>query len=146
LDSKVTDTRAASDENLIRRKRLCLGCGYKFFTNEVVCTEYPVVVKRNGREEEFEREKIRIGLMKAFKKCAGAEEKVDQIFHKTISQIVSKYPNKISSETIGSIVMDLLKADDAVAYLRFASVYKNFKTADDFAYEFEKISPQSPKP
>jgi transcriptional repressor NrdR len=129
----------------IRRRRMCLDCGYRFFTNEVICEEYPVVIKRDGREEEFDREKIKIGLMKAFKKCVGIGEKVEEIYNRVLSEVISSYVDKIKSETIGSIIMDILKTSDPVAYLRFASVYKNFETADDFAFEFEKISSKKPE-
>jgi transcriptional repressor NrdR len=119
---------------------VCLGCGHRFFTNETVCEEYPIVIKRNGKEEEFDRDKVKIGLSKAFKKSANIGNKVDEIYARAIGEILSNHPNKICSETIGMIIMGLLKASDPAAYLRFASVYKNFETADDFAFEFRKMS------
>jgi transcriptional repressor NrdR len=119
---------------------MCLDCGHRFFTNEIVCEEYPTVIKRDGREEGFDKKKIKIGLMKAFKKCIGVEERVEEIYKKVLAEVVSAYVDKIKSEAIGSIIMEILKASDQVAYLRFASVYKNFETADDFACEFKKIS------
>jgi transcriptional repressor NrdR len=122
---------------------VCSGCGRRFFTNETVCAEYPVVVKRDGREEEFECEKIKVGLAKAFKKEPGVAAKVDRIFNGVISEIISKYSDVVPSKTIGAIVMELLKENEPVAYMRFASVYKNFSTANDFASEFERISSKS---
>jgi transcriptional repressor NrdR len=119
---------------------MCLRCCHRFFTNEIVCEEYPIVVKRDGREEEFDREKIKIGLLKSLKKCVGVEEKAEEICGKILAEIISSYADKIRSETIGFITMNALKTSDPVAYLRFASIYKNFETADDFASEFEKIS------
>jgi transcriptional repressor NrdR len=109
----------------------------------VICAEYPTVIKRSGREEEFDCEKIKIGLSKAFKKEPGIEEKINQIFSGVISEIISKFPDRVSSETVGAIVMNLLRGSDPVAYMRFASVYKNFSTANDFASESEKISPHN---
>ncbi|MDR3144234.1 MAG: transcriptional regulator NrdR [Puniceicoccales bacterium] len=139
-DSRVTDTRAALESSSIRRRRICLACGYRFFTSETICAEFPAVIKRDGREEEFDCDKIRIGLSKAFKKCAAVEEKVEKIYSRVIAEIISKHPDKVSSREIGAITMNLLKASDPVAYLRFASVYKNFETAADFASEFKKMS------
>jgi transcriptional repressor NrdR len=143
LDSKVTDTRTAPDGSSIRRRRVCLGCNHRFFTNEVICAEYPTVIKRDGREEEFDCEKVKIGLFKAFKKEQGVGEKVDKIFNGVVAEVLAKFPDRVASESIGAIVMDLLKRSDPVAYMRFASVYKNFSTADDFASEFEKMSSQN---
>jgi transcriptional repressor NrdR len=124
---------------------LCLGCGYRFFTNEVVCEEFPIVIKRDGREEEFDKEKVKNGLLKAFKKSTGVEKKVDYIYNGVIGSIVSGHPEKIKAEEIGTIIMDLLRASDPVAYMRFVSVYKNFESAGDFAFEFEKMSSWKPK-
>jgi transcriptional repressor NrdR len=94
------------------------------------------VTKRDGREETFDELKIRIGLSKAFKKHAGVGEKINEIFNSVISEIISKFPEKISSRDIGTIIMNTLKNRDQVAYLRFASIHKNFESADDFASEF----------
>ncbi|MDR1890817.1 MAG: transcriptional regulator NrdR [Puniceicoccales bacterium] len=145
LYSKVTDTRVSVDMASIRRRRVCLKCGHRFFTNEIVCVEYPIVIKRDGREEEFDGEKIKAGLLKAFKKQKGIKEKVNNIVNGILAEVVSKYPEKVQSEKIGTIVMDLLRASEPVAYLRFASVYKNFETAKDFALEFEQLSLNLPK-
>ena len=142
-DSKVTDTRSSDGVSSIRRRRLCLRCGHRFFTNETVCEEYPIVIKRSGKEENFAKDKVKISLSKAFKKCAGVGGKVDEIYAKVMGEILANHPHKIHSETIGLIIMELLKSSDPVAYLRFASVHKNFETADDFAFEFKKMS--SPK-
>jgi transcriptional repressor NrdR len=106
----------------------------------MICAEYPIVTKRDGSEEEFSCEKIRTGLSKAFKKEPGVEKRVDRIFNGVISEIISKHPNRVASETIGAIIVNLLRGSEPAAYMRFASVYKKFSTANDFASEFERIS------
>ncbi|MDR2779295.1 MAG: transcriptional regulator NrdR [Puniceicoccales bacterium] len=145
LYSKVTDTRITADMASIRRRRICLRCGHRFFTNEIVCIEYPIVIKRDGREEEFDGEKIKIGLLKAFKKQAGIKEKVNNIVNGVLAEVISKYPDRIQAKQIGTIVMNLLKINEPVAYLRFASIHKNFETAKDFALEFEQLLLDLPK-
>jgi transcriptional repressor NrdR len=139
-ESKVADTRAVLDSGSIRRRRLCLKCGHKFFTNEIICEEFPIVVKRDGRKEEFNSNKVKAGLLKAFKKSAEIGEKVEDIYNGVIGRILSNHPEKIGTEEIGAIVMDLLKVRAPAAYMRFASVYKNFETVGDFAFEFKKLS------
>ncbi|MDR1457814.1 MAG: transcriptional regulator NrdR [Puniceicoccales bacterium] len=145
LYSKVTDTRITADMTSIRRRRVCLKCGHRFFTNETLCVEYPVVIKRDGRKEEFDGEKIKAGLMKAFKKQSGIKEKINNILNGVLAEIISKYPEKVPSEKIGDMIMDQLRTSEPVAYLRFASVYKNFETAKDFALEFEQMLLDLPK-
>jgi transcriptional repressor NrdR len=110
-----------------------------------VCIEYPIVTKRDGRAEEFNVEKIKAGLLKAFKKQTGVKEKVDVIANKVLTEVISKYPERIQSEQIGTIIMNLLKIHEPVAYLRFASVYKNFETAKDFALEFKQLFLELPE-
>jgi transcriptional repressor NrdR len=139
-DSKVVDTRSSLGESIIRRRRVCLSCGHRFFTNETICTDYPTVIKRDGREEEFDREKILAGLWKAFKKCPGADGEVNHIANEVVAEVITKFPAKVHSSTVGDIVMGLLKTSAPVAYLRFASVYKNFVNADDFISEFERMA------
>ncbi|MDR2776531.1 MAG: transcriptional regulator NrdR [Puniceicoccales bacterium] len=145
LYSKVTDTRITADATSIRRRRVCLKCDHRFFTNEISCVEYPIVIKRDNRKEEFDGEKIRAGLMKAFKKRSGIKEKVNDIVSGVLAEIISKYPEKVPSEKIGDMIMDRLRNSEPVAYLRFASVYKNFETAKDFALEFEQLLLDLPK-
>jgi transcriptional repressor NrdR len=110
-----------------------------------VCVEYPNVIKRDGRKEEFDGEKIKAGLMKAFKKQSGIKEKINNIVNGVLAEIISKYPEKVPSEKIGNMIMDRLRTSEPVAYLRFASVYKNFETAKDFALEFEQLLLDLPK-
>jgi transcriptional repressor NrdR len=104
-----------------------------------------MVIKRDGRKEEFDGEKIKTGLMKAFKKQNGIKEKVNDIVNGVLAEIISKYPEKVPSEKIGDMIMNRLRASEPVAYLRFASVYKNFETAKDFALEFEQLLLDLPK-
>jgi transcriptional repressor NrdR len=136
----VVDTRSGQDGSFVRRRRVCLSCGHRFCTGETIYAEYPTVIKRDGREEEFDREKIREGLRRAFRKYPGVEGEIDRIFSAVVAEIVAKYPGKVHSSAIGDVVMRALKASAPVAYLRFASVYKNFASADDFISEFERMA------
>jgi transcriptional repressor NrdR len=104
-----------------------------------------MVIKRDGRKEEFDGEKIKAGLMKAFKKQNGIKEKINNILNGVLAEIISKYPEKVPSEKIGAMIMDQLRTSEPVAYLRFASVHKNFETAKDFALEFEQLLLDLPK-
>jgi transcriptional repressor NrdR len=110
-----------------------------------VYVEYPIVIKRDGRREKFDKEKIKVGLMKAFKKQSDIKEKVNNIANGVLTEIFSKYPEEVPSEKVGDMIMDRLRTSEPVAYLRFASVYKNFETAKDFALEFEQLLLDLPK-
>lgn len=136
FDSKVIDTRASSDNACIKRRRQCLNCGYRFVTSEILCTEYPAVIKRDGKKENFSRDKIRTGLMHAVKKDVNTSDYVDKLLCKIINTITSSCEEEVTSKFIGDVVMQVLKNEDHVAYLRFASVYKHFESADDFISEY----------
>ncbi|MDR2200876.1 MAG: transcriptional regulator NrdR [Puniceicoccales bacterium] len=134
MDTKVTDTRTAPDHGSIRRRRRCEICGHKFSTVEVYCRTALVVIKRNGSEEDFDGEKIAQGLQKAIKSDGAKERKIEILMQNILRHIREHYSKKIPTETIGQIVMEELKRIDPIAYLRFTSVYKNFREA----YEFEE--------
>lgn len=144
-DSKVTDTRAYSDDSCIKRRRQCLSCGYRFATNETLCTEYPIVVKRDGQKEDFCSEKIRTGLLRAIKKNADTDVYVGKLLQKILNKITSSCEETVSSKFIGDVVMQVLKEEDHVAYLRFASVYKHFESADDFLLEYDGLCSKTDK-
>ena len=136
-DTKVTDTRVSVDGQVIRRRRVCLSCGYRFQTAETVCVSYPNVVKRCGVEVPFSKEKLKTSLTKALSK--DKQEFIEEIFKKILDELAMRASEKILSKTIGEIVLRVLKADDPAAYIRFASVYKEFKSADDFKSEFMSL-------
>lgn len=138
-DSKVIDSRVASDGLSIRRRRECLKCGFRFSTYEEIEILDLVVVKRDGRKESYSREKIVKGLKRALEK----RPVTDDNFRKLISlierdlQILRK--SEVTSDQIGQIVMKNLKRFDQVAYIRFASVYESFKDAHEFRRELNKL-------
>jgi transcriptional repressor NrdR len=106
---------------------------------EIYCKTELIVIKRNGREEEFDADKIELGLRKAVKVNEHSENKIEKIMQNISQNIYANYPKKISAETIGQLVMTELKQMDPIAYLRFASVYKNFHEAYEFEQEFKNL-------
>lgn len=141
FDSKVVDTRSVLEDSVIRRRRVCLNCGFRFVTTESVAVEFPVVIKRNGQREEFDKNKIKRSLERAFKKAEDLEETIRKLLHEITLEIFSNYSGTITSREIGDIVLKTLRRSDELAYLRFVSVYKEFDSPKDFISEFKKMSP-----
>lgn len=139
FDSKVTDTRLSMDGVNIKRRRTCLSCGYKFATVERVVVEFPYVIKRSGEIVEFNENKIKKSLTRAMDKEQCSEEIIEKITAKILSRVLETKSDKISSQEIGAIILNELKSQYPVAYMRFASVYKNFKSANEFASECKLI-------
>lgn len=140
-DTKVIDTRISTDQSSIRRRRKCLRCHHKFSTIETYSKSELIVTKRNGLTEEFNFDKIIHSLRKAIKVDALSDKKVEAATQ-IISQEIQQYPSgKISTEIIGQIVMNALKTVDPIAYLRFASIYKNFHETHEFEQEFKNLNP-----
>jgi transcriptional repressor NrdR len=134
IDDKVVDSRLAEDGAAIRRRRECLGCGRRFTTYERVDDVPLLVVKRSGHREPWDRAKVVAGLRAAAKNRPLADEQLDDIAVQVEEEVRLAGP-EVSSEQVGLAVLDRLRAVDEVAYLRFASVYKDFAEADDFARE-----------
>ena len=143
LDSKVVDTRSSPETSSVKRKRVCLKCLHKFVTNEVICAEYPTVIKRDGRQEVFDLDKLKNGLLRAFKRSSDSIEKVNYVFNKVTSRVATEHADKIQSAQLGEIVMDVLREIDQVAYLRFASVCKNFESLYDVNMELKRLNYQN---
>jgi transcriptional repressor NrdR len=138
-DSKVIDSRITSDGKGIRRRRECSSCRNRFTTYEWVQESAPVVVKKDGRREPFDRKKLHEGLKRAFQKRPVSTATVDGLvgeIERTLSEIPS---SEISTQRIGELVMDRLAQIDHVAYVRFASVYKNFRDPEEFALEIMRL-------
>lgn len=133
-DTRVIDSRDANDLAAVRRRRQCIACGKRFTTYER--TEEPTlqVLKRDGRVEDFERDKLEVGILKACEKRPIARAAIDAMLDGVEEQLRSEGP-KVSSGRIGELVLERLKALDEVAYIRFASVYKQFNDADHFQRE-----------
>src|SRR5215831_20042938 len=132
LDTQVKDSRPTEDSSVIRRRRVCLSCNSRFTTFERVQLRELVVIKRNGRRVPFDRDKLLRSVQIALRKRPVEPERVDQFVSKIVRELESQGESEISSETIGETVMEALRGLDDVAYVRFASVYRNFREAKDF--------------
>jgi transcriptional repressor NrdR len=132
LDTQVKDSRPTEDSAAIRRRRVCLACGFRFTTFERVQLRELTVIKRNGRRVPFDRDKLLRSLQIALRKRPVEPERVERAVSKIVRELESLGENEISTETIGETIMEQLRALDDVAYVRFASVYRNFREAKDF--------------
>jgi transcriptional repressor NrdR len=139
-ETKVIDSRDTNDGKAIRRRRECEKCQARYSTYEAVEILRMAVVKKDGRKEEYDRKKIESGIRKSLEKRPVTEEKIKKLLGDIEFEIQSSESNEITSKDIGKIVLGKLKEIDDVAYLRFASVYKDFKSAESFAKEAEKIA------
>ncbi len=131
-DTQVKDSRPAEDKAAIRRRRHCPECGGRFTTFERVQLRELVVVKKNGRREPFEREKLERSITHALRKRPVERERIDRTITGIVRRLESMGENEIPSPVIGELVMQALSSLDKVAYVRFASVYKNFRETKDF--------------
>ena len=132
LDTQVKDSRRTEDSAAIRRRRVCLSCNFRFTTFERVQLRELVVIKRNGRRVPFDRDKLMRSLSIALRKRPVEPERVEEMVSKIVRELESLGESEISSEAIGETVMEHLRTLDDVAYVRFASVYRNFREAKDF--------------
>ncbi len=132
LDTQVKDSRPSDDHATIRRRRVCPDCGGRFTTFERVQLRELMVVKRSGRKVPFDRDKIVRSLEVALRKRPVEPERIDRMINGIVRQLESAGEAEIASEKIGELVMDGLKNLDGVAYVRFASVYRNFRETKDF--------------
>jgi transcriptional repressor NrdR len=139
LEDKVIDSRETSEGTIIRRRRECLNCGKRFTTYEKLREKIPyIVIKRDGRQEPFDREKMVAGIMKACEKTSIDAEAVESLVDEIESTLQSKYDKEVKSQELGELVMERLHSLDEVAYLRFASVYRHFKDAEAFMEEIKE--------
>ena len=138
-DDKVIDSRASREGATIRRRRECIGCGFRFTTYEEIERGGLVVTKRDGRREEFSTGKLMSGLKKACQKRPVSPKAIEDLVDKIVIEVTDKYEREVPSEVIGKLVMDGLRQIDEVAYVRFASVYRRFQEATDFVQEVKKL-------
>jgi len=136
---KVIDSRPWKDGAVVRRRRECLSCNYRFTTYEEIEREDLRVIKRDGRYEPFDRRKIVMGFVKACEKRPVSPELIDKTADKLIEDLEQKYGREIPTTAIGEKIMDALKKMDEVAYVRFASVYRQFRDARDFVSEVKSL-------
>ncbi len=137
--SKVVDSRASEEGRSVRRRRECLSCSQRFTTYERIESTPLMVVKRDGRRERFQREKILDGIMTACEKRPVAVDKLQQLVDDIEYKLVADTAGEVRSEVIGKLVMERLQELDDVAYVRFASVYRQFKDLDAFEEELAKL-------
>ena len=131
-NSKVIDSRLSEDGMSIRRRRECTACGKRFTTHETMEDTPVYVIKKNGGRQDFDISKVRAGIVKACEKRPVPIAKIDALINNIENEIHSSSNNEISSDKIGNMVMTGLKDIDDVAYIRYASVYKEFKDVDTF--------------
>jgi transcriptional repressor NrdR len=139
IETKVIDSRESSDGKVIRRRRECLKCRRRFSTYEQLELLNFVVVKKDGRKEEYQREKLANGIRKALEKRPVGDKKIEEVVDEIEYKLHLQKDCEIQSKDIGKLVLEKLKELDDVAYLRFASVYKSFGSADSFKKEAEKL-------
>ncbi len=131
-DTQVKDSRPTEDSAAIRRRRLCGACGQRFTTIERVQLRELTVVKADGRRVPFDRDKLARSIRIALRKRPVDEDRIERIVNGVVRQLEASGETDIPSQQIGELVMDTLKELDPVAYVRFASVYRNFREAKDF--------------
>ncbi len=138
-DSKVIDSRPTDDGNSIRRRRECINCGRRFTTYEKVELSPLFVVKRDGRREAFDSQKIKAGILHACDKLPVSMQQIDAIVTRVEQAAYSAMEGEIASEKLGDMVMSELKELNDVAYVRFAAVYRKFTDVESFMNELQKL-------
>ena len=144
-NDRVIDSRSGDDGATIRRRRECLACRRRFTTYERIERQLLTVVKKEGVRDPFDRDKIKRGLAKACWKRPVTEHDIEQVVAELEAELYGTYESEVPSQVIGERIMELLKELDQVAYVRFASVYREFKDVRDFVDELEPILAQSPR-
>jgi transcriptional repressor NrdR len=138
-DSRVVDSRLGKDGDAVRRRRHCDGCGHRFTTYERVELTLPMVVKKDGRRQSFDRAKIVSGLTRACEKRPVSTDTIEALATRIERQIMERGESEIASREIGEALMATLHDLDAVAYVRFASVYREFRDVHEFMRELEDL-------
>lgn len=138
-ESKVIDSRPADDGERIRRRRECLGCGKRFTTHEVIETVPIIVVKRDRSREVFDRNKLLSGILRACEKRKVSIEQIEKMVDDIEMKLQNSLDREVTSQFIGELVMEELKKVDEVSYVRFASVYRQFKDINTFLEELNKL-------
>ena len=138
-NTRVVDSRPVDDNTAIRRRRMCDACGKRFTTYEKVETIPLIVIKKDQNREQFDRSKIEAGVLRACHKRPVSAEQIHKLVDEVETEIFNLEEREIPSSVIGEIVMDKLKDLEAVAYVRFASVYREFKDVNTFMDELKKL-------
>ncbi len=145
-DDKVIETRVSREGDVIRRRRQCLKCNYRFTTYESIIPADIYVVKRDGRREDFQPEKLRDGIRMACWKRNISQEQIEQMVNDITTSIMQENNTEVESAHIGELVMSALKNVDEVAYVRFASVYRHFEDTHEFISTIEEDLPAHDSP
>ena len=132
MEDKVLDSRVARNGDATRRRRVCMGCGYRFTTYEEVVRPKLRVIKSDGRHEAFERDKLMGGIERACEKRPVSVGDIEQVVDSLVEEIESEYEREVASKIVGQKVMDRLEKLDEVAFVRFASVYRKFRDVNQF--------------
>ncbi len=142
IDDKVIDSRISKEGNTIRRRRECLECGHRFSTTETLVREGLSVIKRDGRREDFDRSKLARAINAACHKRPIDDEQIAMLIEDVIDALEAQFDAHIPSRHIGDAVMQRLSRIDQVAYVRFASIYKQFRDASEFIHEINALEPR----
>ena len=140
-DSKVIDSRPTVDGESIRRRRICQQCGKRFTTYETIESRSLMVIKKDGSRQQYDREKLMRGILKACQKRPVTKAQMDDLLSNIEKELYDQQEDEVSSMTIGEIVVERLIDIDEVAYIRFASVYRDFDDVDSFMAELKRIRP-----
>jgi transcriptional repressor NrdR len=139
VEGKVVDSRASKEGDAIRRRRECLNCGRRFTTYERIEEVAQMVVKKDGRREPFDRWKLKSGILKAIEKRPVSIEQVDALIDEIERELFNATEHEVPTAEVGEAVMEKLKRLDKVAYVRFASVYRQFKDINEFMDELKEM-------
>ena len=146
LDTQVKDSRPTEDSAAIRRRRICMACNFRFTTFERVQLRELTVIKRNGRRVPFDRDKLMRSVQISLRKRPFEPDQIEAMVSTIVRELESMGESEVSSETIGEMVMEHLRKLDDVAYVRFASVYRNFREPKDFESALAELSDDTPRP
>ena len=144
-ESRVEDSRSAEEENAIRRRRECVGCGRRFTTYETIEISPVLVVKNDGTRQSFNAEKIRVGIVKSCEKRPVPMQAIEEMVSEISKQVYNSMETEITTKQIGEMVMERLKKVDEVAYVRYASVYRQFKDISSFMSELKQMMKENKK-
>lgn len=139
IDDKVIDSRISKEGSTIRRRRECLECGHRFTTTELLVRDGLIILKRDGRREDFDREKLLRAVRAACHKRPVDAEQIAMLVEDVIDAVEAQHEGEIPSQAIGDAVMQRLRRIDQVAYVRFASVYKEFRDVTEFVDEISSL-------
>ncbi len=139
LEDRVVDSREAQDGQATRRRRECLGCSRRFTTYERVEESLPALVKKDGRREAFDRRKVVVGMRRACQKRPVSQERIEEMATRVERRLQESGEREVAASAVGELVMELLRDEDPVAYVRFASVYRDFRDVGEFTAAVEGL-------